>query len=84
LLVGAAGDGPSGGGYTAEPLGTMSFVFVVAPNHPLASVRHALGKTDLGRCRAVSVADSARLLQARTVGLLFGQDTVAVPDMRTK
>ncbi|MDB5919592.1 MAG: LysR family transcriptional regulator [Massilia sp.] len=84
LLVGAAGDGPSGGGYTAEPLGTTSFVFVVAPNHPLASVTHALGKADLGRCRAVSVADSARMLQARTVGLLFGQDTVAVPDMQTK
>jgi DNA-binding transcriptional LysR family regulator len=84
LAVGAAGDGPSGGGYTAEPLGTMSFVFVVAPTHPLASVTHALGKADLGRHRAVSVADSARLLQARTVGLLFGQDTVSVPDMHTK
>ena len=84
LLVGAAGDGPSGGGFTAEPLGTMSFVFVVAPGHPLASATQALGKADLGRHRAVSVADSARLLQARTVGLLFGQDTVSVPDMQTK
>ena len=84
LLIGAAGEGPPGGGYTAEPLGTMSFVFVVAPNHPLASVTHALGKADLARHRAVSVADSARFLQARTVGLLFGQDTVAVPDMQTK
>ena len=84
LLVGAAGDGPSGGGYTAEPLGTVSFVFVVAPHHPLAGSTHALGKADLGAYRAVSVADSARLLQARTVGLLFGQDTVAVPDMQTK
>ncbi|GGE78022.1 LysR substrate-binding domain-containing protein [Massilia psychrophila] len=84
LAVGAAGDGPSGGGYTAEPLGTLSFVFVVAPHHPLATVAHVLGKADLGQYRAVSVADSARLLQARTVGLLFGQDTVAVPDMQTK
>jgi DNA-binding transcriptional LysR family regulator len=32
----------------------------------------------------VSVADSARQLQARTVGLLFGQDTLPVPDMHTK
>jgi DNA-binding transcriptional LysR family regulator len=30
------------------------------------------------------VADSVRLLQARTVGLLFGQDTLTVPDMQTK
>jgi DNA-binding transcriptional LysR family regulator len=32
----------------------------------------------------VSVADSVRLLQARSVGLLFGQDTLTVPDMQTK
>ena len=47
LLVGAAGEGPSGGGYTAEPLGTMSFVFVVAPSRPLAKIRHRLGKAEL-------------------------------------
>ena len=84
LLIGAAGEGPSGGGYTAEPLGSVSFVFVVAPGHPLAAVRHPLGKADLGCYRAVSVADSARLLQSRTVGLLFGQDALSVPDMHTK
>ena len=84
LLIGAAGAGPSGGGYTAEPLGTVSFVFVVAPDHPLAGVGHPLGKADLSSYRAVSVADSARTLQARTVGLLFGQDALSVPDMQTK
>ena len=84
LLVGAAGEGPSGGGYSAEPLGTLSFVFVVAPGHPLAALDRPLGKADLAACRAVSVADSARTLQARTVGLLLGQDTLTVPDMQTK
>ena len=84
LLIGAAGEGPSGGGYASEPLGTVSFVFVVAPSHPLAGVEHPLGKAELSHHRAVSVADSARVLQARTVGLLFGQDTVAVPDMLSK
>jgi DNA-binding transcriptional LysR family regulator len=84
LLVGAAGEGPSGGGYTAEPLAHMAFVFVVAPSHPLAQVKHRLGKAELSEHRAVSVADSVRTLQARTVGLLFGQDTLTVPDMQTK
>ena len=32
----------------------------------------------------MAVADSARQLQARTVGLLFGQDTLTVPDLQTK
>lgn len=84
LLVGAAGEGPSGGGYTAEPIGTSAFVFTVAPHHPLAAAVHPLDKADLLPYRAISVSDSARLLGARTVGLLFGQDTLAVPDMSTK
>ncbi|MCC6069993.1 LysR substrate-binding domain-containing protein [Massilia sp. GCM10020059] len=84
LLIGAAGAGPSGGGYSAEPMGKVRFVFAVAPTHPLAAVGHPLTKADLAAHRAVAVSDSARQLQARTVGLLFGQDTLSVPDMQTK
>jgi DNA-binding transcriptional LysR family regulator len=84
VLVGAAGAGPSGGGYVAEPMGSLRFVFVVAPGHPLAKLRRALTAGDLGAHRAVAVADSARQLPARTVGLLFGQDSLTVPDLRSK
>jgi len=84
LLVGAAGEGPSGGGYTAEPIGTSRFVFAVAPTHPLAALERPLDKADLLDHRMVAVSDSARQLGPRTVGLLFGQDTLAVPDMETK
>lgn len=84
LLIGAAGDGPSGGGYVSEAMGSMDFVFAVAPTHPLASIDRPLGKTDLHSHRAIAVADSARKLLPRTVGLLFGQDTLTVPDMRSK
>jgi DNA-binding transcriptional LysR family regulator len=84
LLIGAAGDGPSGGSYTSEALGKIEFVFAVAPTHPLANVSHPLGKADLHQYRAIAVADSARLLAPRTVGLLFGQETLTVTDMRSK
>jgi DNA-binding transcriptional LysR family regulator len=84
LLVGAAGAGPSGGGYSAVPFGSIAFVFAVAPGHPLVQVTHPLTKADLAAFRAVSVSDSARQMAARTVGLLFGQDTLAVPDMQAK
>jgi DNA-binding transcriptional LysR family regulator len=84
LLVAAAGDGPSGGGYVSEPMGTVEFVFAVAPNHPLAQIDHALGKNDLQAHRAIVAADSARRLAPRTVGILFGQDTLTVPDMDSK
>ncbi len=84
LLIGAAGEGPSGGGYHSVLIGSTSFVFAVAPSHPLANVNHALGKADLYRYRAITVSDSVRKMPPRTVGLLFGQDTLAVPNMRTK
>jgi len=84
LLIGAAGEGPSGGGYTAEPIGRSRFVFAVAPSHPLSQVDRPLDKADLLPYRAVAVSDSARQLGPRTVGLLFGQDMLAVPDMETK
>jgi DNA-binding transcriptional LysR family regulator len=83
-IVLAAGDGPAGGGYVSEPLGTIAFVFAVAPSHPLAAIDRPLDKADLQPHRAVAVADSARRLPPRTVGLLFGQDTLTVPDMHSK
>jgi len=84
LLAGAAGEGPSGGGYVTEPMGAIPFVFAVAPTHPLAQIERPLTKSDMQEYRAVAVADSARKLTARTVGILFGQDALTVPDMRTK
>lgn len=84
LLVGAAGEGPSGGGYIAEPIGVVPFVFAVAPSHPLAKGKKTLGKADLRAHRAIAVADSARNLPPRTTGMLFGQDALTVPDMRSK
>lgn len=84
LLVGAAGEGPAGGGYQAEPIGSVAFVFAVAPAHPLARLCHPLTRLDLSAHCAIAVSDSARRLPVRNVGLLLGQETLTVPDMRTK
>jgi len=84
LMVGAPGQGPAGGGYIAEEIGRVSFVFAVAPAHPLALIAGKLGKEELHMHKAISVADSARRMAPRTVGLLFGQDVLAVPDMHIK
>lgn len=83
LLVGAAGEGPSGGGYVAQALGVVRFVFAVAPSHPLAALRRVRA-SDLVGHRAIAVADSARRLLPRTVGLLSERRVTAVPDMRSK
>lgn len=84
LLVGAAGDGPSGGGYHSVVIGMTQFVFAVSPTHPLAVIDQPLGKADLYPYRAITVSDSVRKMPPRTVGLLFGQDTLALPNMRSK
>ena len=84
LLVGVAGEGPAGGGYVARPIGQMHFVFAVAPGHALALATEPLGRAQLQEHRAVVVADSARNMAPRTVGLAFGQDTLAVPTMQAK
>lgn len=84
LLVGVAGEGPAGGGYVARPMGEMAFVFAVAPGHALAGVPEPLARADLQQHRAIVVADSARNMAPRTVGLLFGQDTLTVPTMQAK
>jgi DNA-binding transcriptional LysR family regulator len=84
LLVGAAGEGPAGGGYVARLLGEMRFVFAVAPGHPLASVEGPLTREHLQQHRAIVVGDSARNAAPRTVGLLLGQDTLTVATMAMK
>lgn len=83
-LVVAAGDGPGGGGYRAVIVGRVSFAFCVAPGHPLAALGRRVAQEDLVAHAAVVVADSARSLPARTVGLLSGQRRITVPHMAAK
>ena len=83
-LVIAAGPGPGGGGYLAKEVATLEFWFCVAPFHPLAKAKEPLSEVTVRSHRAVVVADSARHLPLRTTGLLSGQATLVVPDMRTK
>jgi DNA-binding transcriptional LysR family regulator len=84
LLIGAAGEGPAGGGYLAKPIGKIGFVFAVAPQHPLASQPEPLAAAQLLEHRAIVVSDSARRMVPRTVGLLLGQDALTVPSMQLK
>jgi DNA-binding transcriptional LysR family regulator len=83
-VVVAAGDGPAGGGFKAIPVGSLEFIFCVAPSHPLAQLKRALTRDDLLQHTAIVVGDSARLLADRTVGLLLGQNRITVPSMAAK
>lgn len=84
ISIGAPGEGPPGGGYSIRQMGTVRFVFAVAPHHPLAILPEPLKNTDIMLHRSVSAADSSRNLPPRTSGILTGQDVLTVSDMRAK
>ena len=84
ISIGAPGEGPPGGGYSTRQMGTVRFVFAVAPHHPLANLPEPLKNTDIMLYRSISAADSSRNLPPRTSGILTGQDVLTVADMRAK
>jgi DNA-binding transcriptional LysR family regulator len=84
LAIGATGDPPAGAGIVTRRLGHFELVFVAAPFHPICSEPLPLGMDVIGKYRAVSIADTSRLLAPRTVGLLAQQDVLTVPDLQAK
>lgn len=65
-------------------LGDVSFVYAVAPHHPLANADEPLADALLRQHRAVAVADSVQHGDGMTLGLLGGQDVFTVPTMHAK
>lgn len=84
LVVGAPGEGPQSVAYHQYDMGTIEFVFAVAPGHPLAAVPEPLEADIMRQYRAVSAADTSRQLPPRSSGLLGGQDVLTVPDQEAK
>lgn len=84
LVVGAPGDAPANRDIRLQSLGRIPFVFCVAPDHPLARLPEPLSPAEIGRHRAIAVADSARSMPRRTAGLLPGQPVMTVPNFHYK
>ena len=84
LALGVALEAPTPPGFQSRLLGSMEFVFAVAPQHPLARAPEPVSDELLRQHRAVAVADSVQRGQAVTVGLLGGQDVLTVPSMMAK
>lgn len=84
LAIGVALDPSTSAGVHGKPLGPVSFVYAVAPHHPLAAAPEPLTDEMLLRHRAVAVADSAQRGGGLTIGLLAGQDVFTVASMPAK
>jgi len=85
LVIGAPGDMPGRSGMATRLLcPDTHFVFVVAPGHPLAAWPGIIPNSELARHRAVVIADTSQELDARSIGIIEGQDALRVPDIRAK
>jgi DNA-binding transcriptional LysR family regulator len=67
-----------------KTLGSIHFIYAVAPHHPLAQAAEPVTDAMLMPHRAVAVADSVQRGSGVTVGLLGGQDIFTVHGMQEK
>lgn len=84
LAIGLALESGTLAGVHSKPLGSVEFVYAVAPHHPLAAAAEPLSDEQLLGSRAVAVADSAQRSSGVTIGLLAGQDVFTVATMQAK
>ncbi len=84
LALGIASDATHPAEIQSAPLGSVEFVFAVAPHHPLAAVEHKLTEDDRRQHRVVAVADSTLRGTGMTHNIAPGQDVLTVPTMQHK
>jgi len=84
LAIGVGPDGAGSPDLHHKPLGNVTFVYAVAPHHPLAQMPEPLGDALIQKHRAVAVADSVQRGSGLTFGLLAGQDVFTVGSMKDK
>ncbi|MDP3699665.1 MAG: LysR family transcriptional regulator [Hylemonella sp.] len=84
IAIGVALESNTSAGIQGKPLGSVSFVYAVAPHHPLSTAPEPLTDALLLTHRAVAVADSAQRGAGQTIGLLAGQDVFTVASMQGK
>ena len=84
LAIGVALEPALNKSVQSRPLGSIHFVYAVAPHHPLAQAPEPVTDAMLMPHRAVAVADSVQRGSGVTSGLLGGQDIFTVPGMQEK
>jgi len=83
LTLGGSGDLPKGA-FEYRLMGEVSFVFAVAPEHPLTLHDGPLDAAAIAAYPTVVVADSSLSMPSRSSGLLESRQRVRVADMNTK
>ena len=71
-------------GISHRPLGTVSFVFAVAPDHPLTREPQPVKLAAIRRHRVVVAADSSRVAPPRSSGVTSASDVLTVASLSAK
>ncbi|MCG7500081.1 LysR family transcriptional regulator [Vibrio sp. Of7-15] len=83
IVIGVTGELPKGL-FQTHRIGTLSFVFAVAPDHPLIQVEGELEGERLSEYPAVVVSDSSQFLPVRDSGLFKSRQVIRVNSMESK
>jgi len=84
FVIAIDGHMPQVGGFSTFTRGTVSFAFVVAPDHPLAVWSEPIPEDILRRHRVIAMADTARELPQSSIGILPGQPVMTVSTLEMK
>jgi DNA-binding transcriptional LysR family regulator len=71
-------------GISHRPIGNVSFVFAVAPGHPLTHEAQPVKLAAIRRHRVVVVADSSRAAMPRSSGMTSAADVLTVASLHAK
>lgn len=83
IVIGATGELPKGM-FQTHKIGQLSFVFAVAPDHPLANYDGVLDANTIRHYPAVVVSDTSQLLPVRDSGVFSSKRVLRVNSMATK
>lgn len=84
LALGVVADVTSNQSLQSRSLGTQSFVFAVAPHHPLANAPEPLSDAVIVQYRIVAAADTVQRGSGMSVGVLRGQNVFTVTTLEAK
>ena len=84
MIVGADQMSKPAGAFTTSPLGNMSFVYAVSPDHPLVSAEQPLTETAIAAFPAAVAADTSRSLPTGNAGIFRRQPTLTVSNIDQK
>lgn len=84
LVVGATGEPPALTDIVARPIGTMHYVFALAPHHPLAKMPEPITLQTVTQYRCAVVSGPSRESLLRSAAFHPSQPYLTVPNLETK